>query len=333
MGSLAPRQPARAFPPGIHVPSLTWFKDDDAQTIDWSLQESHVKFLIEAGLHGIVIAGTNGEAAALSSEEKYELVRRTRQIASSLGKPDLPVTVGCNGGCTRAVIKDTVAAAAAGADFALTLVPSYFHFALDDAAINEFFLEVADKSPVPIVIYNFPGVVSGLDVNSEMLDVLGQHPNIVGVKLTCGGIAKVARVSAKFGAFQDESETGEFRALAGQSDWLVPALDVGGSGCITGLANLFPKACLEMYELWLAGKSKEANKLQIEVSKTEIGFGRAGINGTKWIVAHLRGYSEGSSHCRRPYPKFRDDKKKAWLLEKMTPCTAIENTLLKRVGS
>lgn len=134
-----------------------------------------------------------------------------------------------------------MAAAAAGADFALTLVPSYFHFALDDSAINEFFLEVADQSPIPVVIYNFPGVVSGLDVNSEMLDVLGQHPNIVGVKLTCGGIAKVARVSARFGAFQDEKENGEFRALAGQSDWLVPALDVGGSGCITGLANLFPK--------------------------------------------------------------------------------------------
>lgn len=52
MGSLAPRQPAPAFPPGIHVPSLTWFKDDNEQTIDWSLQESHLKFLIEAGLHG-----------------------------------------------------------------------------------------------------------------------------------------------------------------------------------------------------------------------------------------------------------------------------------------
>lgn len=88
-----------------------------------------------------------------------------------------------------------------------------------------------------------------------------------------------------------------------------------------------------MYDLWLAGKVKEANKLQIEVSKTEIGFGRAGINGTKWVVAQLRGYSEGSSHCRRPYPKFTDEKKKAWLLEKMVPCTGVENVLLKRSHS
>jgi 4-hydroxy-2-oxoglutarate aldolase len=108
-------------------------------------------------------------------------------------------------------------------------------------AINEFFLEVADKSSVPIVIYNFPGVVAGLDVNSEMLDLLGEHPNIVAVKLTCGGIAKVARVSAKFGAFRSSENAETFRALAGQSDWLVPALAAGGAGCITGLANLYPK--------------------------------------------------------------------------------------------
>jgi 4-hydroxy-2-oxoglutarate aldolase len=99
----------------------------------------------------------------------------------------------------------------AGADFALVLVPSYFHFALDQTAIISFFEEVADASPLPICIYNFPNVVAGLDVNSEMLAKLGNHPNIVAVKLTCGGIAKVARVAAEF-----QPET--FTALAGQSD-------------------------------------------------------------------------------------------------------------------
>lgn len=77
-------------------------------------------------------------------------------------------------------------------------------------------------------------MVAGLDVNSDMLATLGQHPNIVGVKLTCGGIAKVARVAAQY-------KPEEFTALAGQSDWLVPALTVGGTGTITGVANLYPK--------------------------------------------------------------------------------------------
>lgn len=152
--------------------------------------------------------------------------------------------MGCNGGCTRAVIDETIAAAQAGADYALVLVPSYFHFAMTSDAIQNFFLETADKSPIPVVIYNFPGVVAGLDVNSEMLDVLGEHPNIVAVKLTCGGIAKVARAAAKFGRFRGTQESQSFRALAGQSDWLVPALAAGGSGCITGLANLYPRVSI-----------------------------------------------------------------------------------------
>ena len=139
-------------------------------------------------------------------------------------------------------------AAEAGADFALVLVPSFFHFALDQDAIIGFFQEVASASPIPIVIYNFPGVVSGLNVNSEMLQILGEHPNIVAVKLTCGTIASVARTAAKFGPGlrlkdNDNKDAGQpqFVALAGQSDWLVPALSVGGTGCVTGMANLYPK--------------------------------------------------------------------------------------------
>lgn len=87
-------------------------------------------------------------------------------------------------------------------------------------------------------------MVAGLDVNSDMLDRLAKHPNIVGVKLTCGGIAKVARIRAQY-------EPAEFSALAGQSDWLVPALTVGGTGVITGVANLYPKVRDIMYRMYL----------------------------------------------------------------------------------
>lgn len=223
-----------AFPPGIHVPSLTFFSGDAQQPIDWTTQEKHFEFLISNGLHGIVIAGTNGEAATLSSGEKKELVQRARKTAQRLGRGDLPITLGGVAGCTRDAIQQTVEARDAGASAYLALVPSYFHFAMTQDAIVAFFQELADASPLPIVIYNFPGVVAGLDVNSEMLDILGKHPNIVAVKLTCGGIAKVARISASF-------KKTEFVALAGQSDWLIPALSVGGVGTITGVANLYPK--------------------------------------------------------------------------------------------
>ena len=185
-------------------------------------------------LRSVVIAGTNGEAATLTSIEKTQLVELARQTAHRLNRVDIPIVLGCGAGCTRDVIDQTVKAKAAGADGALVLVPSYFHFAMDSAAIVAFFEEVADASPIPVIIYNYPGVVAGLDVNSDMLDILGRHKNITGVKLTCGSIAKVARVAATF-------KPSDFCAMAGQSDWLVPALSVGGTGCITGVANLFPK--------------------------------------------------------------------------------------------
>lgn len=159
----------------------------------------------------VVIAGTNGEAATLKTKEKADLLRACRDVANAKGHQRLPLTVGCTGGCTRDVIEDTRSMHDAGADFALVLVPSYFHFAMDSDAIVAFFQEVADASPLPLILYNFPGVVSGLDLNSEMLETLGSHSNIVAVKLTCGGIAKVARIAAVF-------KPKSFAAFAGQSD-------------------------------------------------------------------------------------------------------------------
>lgn len=310
----------KPFPHGIHVPSLTWFQDTAAQEIDWAVQKKHFEFLVRSGLHGIVIAGTNGEAVTLSPQEKTKLVQTARETATALGQPQLPITLGCGGQTTQQVIAETQLAADAGADYALVLVPSYFHFAMNEAAILAFFKELADASPVPVIIYNFPGVVAGLDINSEMLAVLGQHPNIIGVKLTCGGIAKVARVSAQFGP-------DEFFTLAGQSDWLVPALAVGSVGSITGVANLYPKACVNIFDLFRAGKSKEAEKAQLELAKMEWGFGKGGINGTKFVVAKLRGYPLESSHCRRPYPRYESEEKKAWIEGVVRPLEVLEKSL------
>lgn len=262
MGSVS--RTGTPYPPGIHVPSLTWFKSDETQSIDWDIQQKHLEFLISSGLPGVVICGTNGEAAAVTPQEKSKLISLARSVAQNLGRPELAITFGTFGGCTQAIIEDTKIAAEAGADFALVLVPSFFHFALDQDAIVGFFQEVASASPIPIVIYNFPGVASGLNVNSEMLQILGDHPNIVAVKLTCGTIASVARTAAKFGPgldLKDNKYAGQpqFVALAGQSDWLVPALSVGGTGCVTGMANLYPRVSTVLFQSRMKVTSSFAN--------------------------------------------------------------------------
>jgi 4-hydroxy-2-oxoglutarate aldolase len=76
-------------------------------------------------------------------------------------------------------------------------------------------------------------------------------------------------------------------------------------------------------------KSKEAEKAQIELAAVEWGFAKGGINGTKWVVAKYHGYPEASCHTRRPYPKYDDAKKQAWILETMRPLEAKEKSLEK----
>jgi 4-hydroxy-2-oxoglutarate aldolase len=189
-----------------------------------------------------------------------------------------------------------------------------------------------------------------------MLARLGKHPNIVGVKLTCGGIAKAARVSSLY-----TPET--FCTLAGQSDWLVPALAVGSTGVITGVAKLYPKVsetqyccltpftrlyvllcvgvqttkvcnyqcCMHIYDLYEAGKLEEATAAQIKLAQMEWGFGKGGINGTKFVVANLRGYPADSHHFRKPYPRYEEKMKQAWILDVVGPLAAVEKGLGKRV--
>ncbi|TKA48021.1 hypothetical protein B0A54_01512 [Friedmanniomyces endolithicus] len=277
---------AKPYPPGVHVPSLTFFDSSHSQEIDWDTQRKHISFIVRSGVHGIVLAGTNGEAFPLSRTEKQELVRLTRKIATEEGRPELSITLGTTGTSTRDVLADCSAAKEAGADFVLVLVASFFHFALNKDAICEYFEEVADGSPLPVLIYNFPSVAAGLDITSPMLDRLAKHPNIVGVKA-----AKVTRVAASH-------KPQQFSALAGQSDWLIPALS-------------------------------EAQKLQYTLAVCELGFGEGGINGTKWVVAELLGYPAEARDCRRPYPKFVSKERQQWILDQVRVLEAEETRLNK----
>jgi 4-hydroxy-2-oxoglutarate aldolase len=149
-----------------------------------------------------------------------------------------------------------------------------------------------------------------------------QSQQLTFLQLTCGGIAKVTRLSASY-------PTSQFCALAGQSDWLIPALSVGGTGCITGVGNLYPRSCVEVYDLYLAGKHEAAQKLQYTLAVSELGFGDGGINGTKWVVGELLGYPEGSRDCRRPYPRFVSTEKQQWILEQVRALESDEARLLK----
>ncbi len=89
-----------------------------------------------------MVAGSNGEAVALTSAERLQLIKMTRQIAIEQNRPDMPIIIGTVGQSTREIVSQLHESKLAGADYALILTPSYFHFAMDAKAIQNFFTEV-----------------------------------------------------------------------------------------------------------------------------------------------------------------------------------------------
>jgi len=119
------------------------------------------------------------------------------------------------GHSTKQVLEYISDAASAGANHVLVLPPAYFGKATSETVVRRFFADVARLSPVPVVIYNFPGVCNGVDLDSDLIaDLAREHANIVGVKLTCGSVAKIVRLAA-------ELPSDRFAVFGGQSDFLI----------------------------------------------------------------------------------------------------------------
>ncbi|KIH89844.1 hypothetical protein SPBR_00784 [Sporothrix brasiliensis 5110] len=321
---MSPTSRFSSYPPGIHGPSITFFQDTVQQEVDWETQEKHFEFMIKH-LHGIVLTGSSGENATLSIEEKSQMVRKAREVATRLGKPDFPITLGVMAGCTRDILAQIEAGHQNGADFALVLVPAVFHWSMTSDAVLDFFKEVGDRSPLPIIIYNFPNLLHGIDVDPFMLEELGRHPNIYAVKLTCGSVGKATRVAAQF-------EPSQFTSVSGMSDWLVAALAAGSSGCISGVANIFPSVMMEIYRLYTTGHMQEAVALQKKLVMPELGIATSDVSGMKWLTAWARGYPETSVHCRRPIPRFVDQAKKDRAQGLLKPLLAVEEEYIKKAA-
>lgn len=185
---------------------------------------------------------------------------------------------GCSGHSTKQVLEYIQDAKQAGANYALVLPASYFGKATTPGVIERFYDEVASKSPLPIVIYNFPGVCNGVDLDSNIISTLAKRHQgkIVGVKLTCGSVAKIHRLSSEL-----SSET--FSIFGGQSDFLLGGLAAGSNGCICAMGNVLPKTIMRVWGMYKQGQFNEAMKLQGRVSLAEQCI-KSGIAATKYAA-------------------------------------------------
>ena len=285
-----------ALGPGIYVPIMTFF-DADTEDLDLATLRKHTVRLAQAGVAGIVTMGSNGEAVHLSRAERQDVTRTVRGALDDAGFAAVAVTAGCSAQSVRGTLALCADAARAGAGSALVLPPSYYRAAQGAAAVCAFYEAVADAAALPLVLYNYPGVVAGLDMDSDTLVRLARHPNIVGAKFTCGNAGKLARVAAA-------SRAG-YAALAGMADFLLQGLLVGGSGAIAGGANVAPKTCVRVYTLFREGRIDEAAKVQVTLSRGDWVLTKSAIPGTKSALQSYYGYG---GHPRAPLQRVsRDD--------------------------
>lgn len=92
-------------------------------------------------------------------------------------------------------------------------------------------------------------------------------------------------------------------------------------------SGLSSQTCIEVFNLYTTGQVTEAEQLQLKLAVSEWGFGKGGINGTKWVVAKYLGYPEESSWCRRPYPNFLDEEKRSWITKQVETLEVVEKGL------
>jgi dihydrodipicolinate synthase/N-acetylneuraminate lyase len=280
--------------PGVWCPAVTFF-DPETGELDLESQKKYFKYLSTSGLAGLVVLGSNAEAFLLTREERKQLIVAAREAVG----PDFPLICGVSGFSVIQTLEYIQDAVEAGADFGLLLPAAYYGAATTKEVIQGYYNEVAQNGQLPLVIYNFPGICNGVDLDSETITALAKNNpgKIVGVKLTCGSVAKITRLTAAL-------SPDVFATFGGQSDFLIGGLSVGSSGCVAAFSNIFPKTISKIYELYMSGRVDEALKLHQQAALAESPV-KAGIASTKYAVSQ---YSAVAAGIENPEEKLKPRK-------------------------
>ncbi|HKH70489.1 MAG TPA: dihydrodipicolinate synthase family protein [Vicinamibacterales bacterium] len=263
---------------GIYTPIATPFRDDGA--VDERALADNVSRWMTTPLTGLVVLGSNGEAASLEDAEADRVVEIVRA-----GVPaSRPLIAGTGRESTRATIAATRRVAAAGADAALVRTPSFFKPQMTTDAFVRHFTEVADASPVPVLLYNVT-LYTGVNLLPDAVERLAVHPNIVGLKESGSDIGQIAEYVAR--------TPDDFTVLAGSATTLVHALCAGCDGAILALASLAPAECVSIATLVREKRLEEATALQRRVMPLARSVGTTyGVPGLK-AALELKGYAGG----------------------------------------
>ncbi|KAK0480250.1 hypothetical protein IW261DRAFT_1593426 [Armillaria novae-zelandiae] len=284
-------------PPGYYVPAVLFMTE--SEDFDVPAIKAHVLRLAKGGVTGILVQGSNGEAQLLSREERIEAIKLTRKTLDENGFQNTVVIAGTGAQSTRETKQFNVDAKEAGASHALVLTPSTWPPQMSVDNVIKFHTEVADASPIPTMIYNFPVVTAGQDLDSDTIATLAAHPNIVGTKLSCGNIGKLQRLTSRF-------SPSEFAVFAGRTDFFLHSLISGSAGLIGASVNIVPKLHGKLLQLYQEGKIDEATALQAKMGHADWAVQKiGGIGGVKSIVS--RNFDYGETVVRAPLKRVAWD--------------------------
>lgn len=246
------------------MPLLTAFGPDGG--LDEGAIRRHVDFLVQAGVHGLYPGGTTGEGPLLSRDERERLARTV--VEATAGR--LPVIVQTGAASTAETIALSRQAAAVGADAVAVVTPWYYR--LSDRAIVDHYLRVAEAvSDTPLVLYNIPQNTGNPMSPAMMAAIAAGAPNVVAVKDSTGDLAQLADIIA--------ATDGRLRVFEGNDAAVLPALELGAAGSVSGNANVFPEVIVALFDAYWAGDQERARVCQarLQVIRRALGNGNLGL--------------------------------------------------------
>ncbi|WP_394747503.1 dihydrodipicolinate synthase family protein [Spongiimicrobium salis] len=226
---------------GIMPAVTTKFKDDD--TLDFQMFERNINAQLDAGVHGIVLGGTLGEASTLSDDEKRLLTKNTITMVNGR----VPVLMNIAEQTTKGAIAAAQKAEEDGAEGLMMLPPMRYN--AGDRETVTYFKTVANSTSLPIMVYNNP-VDYKIKVTLDMFQELLECDNIEAVKESTRDISNVTRIKNRFGD--------RLKILTGVDTLALESLLMGADGWVAGLVCAFPRETVAIYELQKAGRIKEA---------------------------------------------------------------------------
>ncbi|MCC9167491.1 4-hydroxy-tetrahydrodipicolinate synthase [Pontibacter harenae] len=229
---------------GTGVALVTPFTTD--LKVDYEALPKLLDFVLDGGVNYLVINGTTAESVTTSTEEKAEILQFVKK---HVGKR-VPLVYGLGGNHTHQVLETIKQTDLEGVDAILSVSPYYNK--PSQQGIYQHYVQVADASPVPVILYNVPGR-TGSNVTADTTLKLASHQNIIGTKEASGNLEQCMQIA--------KNKPADFLLISGDDMLTLPMISFGADGIISVLANAFPEKFNQMVQLALDHNFTEAAQL------------------------------------------------------------------------